>query len=131
MTTLNDRMRDQQARDERALCGVQAHADLLKERDEAREALRVVRALIGTLRAGVKDMHWYAARDAMETAQRAIDAVLPNVAGAASVAPTERKCDECEGGSWFDGSHGCSRTCKKCKGTGVLTVLSSTVKVES
>lgn len=39
MTTLNGRMRDQQARDERALCGVQAHADLLKERDQLRAVL--------------------------------------------------------------------------------------------
>ena len=29
-------------------------------------------------------------------------------------------CDECDGGRWFDASHGSSRHCGKCNGTGKL-----------
>lgn len=29
-------------------------------------------------------------------------------------------CDECEDGRWYDASHGASRTCNKCRGTGKL-----------
>jgi hypothetical protein len=32
--------------------------------------------------------------------------------------PHTQKCDECTDGSWFDASHGCSRTCRACNGTG-------------
>lgn len=28
------------------------------------------------------------------------------------------KCEECENGRWYDASHGCSRTCRACEGTG-------------
>lgn len=30
------------------------------------------------------------------------------------------KCDECDGGRYEDPSHGCTRECKKCKGTGQI-----------
>lgn len=30
------------------------------------------------------------------------------------------KCTECEDGRWFDASHGCSRRCKSCDGTGLV-----------
>ncbi len=35
-------------------------------------------------------------------------------------ASVEKKCPECENGRWYDASHGCTRTCGNCKGTGVL-----------
>lgn len=38
-------------------------------------------------------------------------------------------CKECDGkGRWFDGSHGCSRHCNDCKGTGKIKVRVSSYK---
>jgi hypothetical protein len=41
------------------------------------------------------------------------------------------KCEECDDGRWYDASHGCTRRCGDCNGTGRAQLLEGKVQKDS
>lgn len=105
----------------------------------AREVYRLVDSLKAALAAGharearlrealldvIAEAHdcFCCADDACPTCERARAALAEE--GPTTTMATRRRaeepqvCPECDGeGKWFDGSHGCTRTCQTCKGKG-------------